>query len=121
MTATAAHPSELSRRYARVMPRTNGLSVRDNPAERRYELQVDGSVKGEISYRDEPGVITLLHTEVAPELEGHGLGGLLVSGALDDIRARGLHLVPVCPFVVSYLERHPEYADLVRSDPARSR
>jgi uncharacterized protein len=103
------------------MARTIAVSVRDNPAEHRYELLVDGSVQGRIYYRDEPGVITLVHTEVAPELERQGLGGRLVTGALDDIRARGLRLVPVCPFVVSYLGRHPEYADLVPPDPARSR
>ena len=103
------------------MAGTNGVSVRDNPAEHRYELLVDGSVKGRIYYRDEPGVITLVHTEVAPELEGHGLGARLVSGALEDIRARGLRLVPVCPFVVSYLGRHPEDADLVQHDPASPR
>jgi predicted GNAT family acetyltransferase len=103
------------------MARTSAVSVRDNPAEHRYELLVDGSVQGRIYYRDEPGVITLVHTEVARELEGQGLGGRLVTGALDDIRARGLRLVPVCPFVVSYLGRHPEYADLVPLDPARSR
>jgi uncharacterized protein len=103
------------------MVRTSSVSVRDNPADHRYELLVDGSVQGRIYYRDEPGVITLVHTEVAPELEGHGLGGRLVAGALDDIRARGLGLVPVCPFVVSYLRRHPEYSDLVRPDPAMPR
>jgi uncharacterized protein len=100
---------------------TNSVSVRDNPAEHRYELRVDGSVMGEVSYRDGPGIITLVHTKVAPELEGQGLGGRLVTGALEDIRARGLRLVPVCPFVVSYLGRHPEYADLVVPDPARPR
>jgi predicted GNAT family acetyltransferase len=48
-----------------------------------------------------------------PSLENKGLGARLVAGALDDIRARGLRVVPFCPFVRAYIRRHPEYADLV--------
>ena len=58
-------------------------------------------------------MIVLVHTEVAPAVEGRGVGSRLVSAALDDIRARGLRLVPICPFVRAYLGRHPEYADLL--------
>ena len=87
--------------------------VRDNPDERRYELVVDGELVGELVYRLRDSAITLLHTEVSPSAEGHGLGSRLVAGALDDIRARGLRVVPVCPFVRAYLRRHPGSADLV--------
>jgi predicted GNAT family acetyltransferase len=87
--------------------------VRDNSAERRYELHVGGEVAGFIRYVLSPTSITLVHTDVAPAHEGHGAGSRLVAGALDDIRARGLGVVPVCPFVRAYIERHPEYADLV--------
>lgn len=87
--------------------------MQDNPAESRYELLLDGKLVGGVAYLRSPGVVILVHTEIAEELEGQGLGGRLVAGALDDIRARGLRFVPVCPFVDSYLERHPEYADLV--------
>jgi uncharacterized protein len=92
------------------------IAVRDNPDELRYELVVDGDVAGEIRYRLLPDAVALVHTEVAPKLEGSGLGGRLVEGALDDIRARGLHVVVICPFVRAYIRRHPEYADLVRRD-----
>ncbi len=78
----------------------------------------DGELVGEIVYRTAPGVIALVHTEVAPSAEGHGIGSGLVAGALDDIRSRGLHVVPVCPFVAAYLRRHPEQRDLVVRDPA---
>jgi hypothetical protein len=61
----------------------------------------------------EPGLITLIHTEVDPAFEGKGIAGRLVAGALDDIRRRGLLVTPICRFVRSYLRRHPEYADLV--------
>jgi len=87
--------------------------VRDNPDARRYELVVDGELVGELVYRRHDDAITLLHTEVSPSVEGQGLGGRLVAGALDDIRTRGLRVVPVCPFVHAYLRRHPEAADLV--------
>jgi predicted GNAT family acetyltransferase len=50
--------------------------------------------------------------------EGQGLAGTLVEGALQDLRERGLGVIPVCPFVRTWLRRHPEYADLVVSDPA---
>jgi predicted GNAT family acetyltransferase len=66
------------------------VTVRDNPAELRYELLVDGRLLGEIRYRLAPGVVVLVHTEVAPSAEGQGLGARLVAGALDDIRERGL-------------------------------
>jgi predicted GNAT family acetyltransferase len=91
--------------------------VRDNPEELRYELLREGEVVGDIRYRTEPGVVVLVHTEVAPWAEGHGLGNRLVARALGDIRARGLHVVALCPFVAAYIRRHPEQRDLVASDP----
>jgi predicted GNAT family acetyltransferase len=92
--------------------------VRDNPDELRYEILRDGELVGGIWYRTEPGVIVLVHTEVARSAEGQGIGSRLVAGALADIRARGLHVAPVCPFVAAYLRRHPEERDLVVRDPA---
>jgi predicted GNAT family acetyltransferase len=65
-------------------------------------------------------VVVLVHTEVEPAFEGQGLGARLVAGALEDLRARGLKLVPQCPFVRAYLRRHPDQADLVAGDPAAS-
>jgi predicted GNAT family acetyltransferase len=94
--------------------------VRDNPAELRYELLVGDELVGEILYRLEPGTVVLVHTEVEPSAEGSGLGTRLVADALDDIRSRGLKVVPFCPFVASYIRHHPEYDDLVVRDPAIS-
>ena len=90
-------------------------TVVDNPDELRYELRVDGrdDVVGEIRYRREPGVVDLVHTDIWPAYEGQGLGSELIAGALADIRARGLRLVPTCPFVAAYVRHHPEVADLV--------
>jgi uncharacterized protein len=89
------------------------VRVVDSPEGLRYELWRGQTRAGFIKYRSEPGTILLIHTEVDPAFEGQGLGGHLVAGALDDIRARGLKLVPICPFVRAYLRRHPEYGDLV--------
>jgi predicted GNAT family acetyltransferase len=91
-------------------------SVRDNPEELRYELVVAGDVVGEIRYRRSPDRIALVHTEVSPAVEGQGLGSRLVAGALDDIRARSLRVVPICPFVRAFIRRNPEYDDLVVRD-----
>jgi predicted GNAT family acetyltransferase len=83
-------------------------------------LLASGEPAGELVYRDRGGgVIALLHTEVDTHLRRRGLGAALVTGALDDARGRGLHVVPVCPFVEAFVRRYPEYADLVVDDPAR--
>jgi uncharacterized protein len=87
--------------------------VRDNSEALRYELLLDGEVAGELRYRRRPDAIVLIHTEVSRSLEGRGLGGRLVQGALGDLRSHGLKIVPICPYVRSYIQRHPEYADLV--------
>lgn len=89
------------------------MVLRDNPDELRYELLVDGEVVGELRYRLRPDAVALIHTEVPEAFEGRGYGGQLVEGALDDLRRRGLKIVPICPFVRGYLQRHPEYGDLV--------
>ena len=84
------------------------ITVRDNRDELRYELLVDGMPAGEILYRLRSDAVVLVHTEIAPQFEGQGLGSKLVAGALADIRARGLRPVAVCPFVRAYLQAHPE-------------
>ena len=96
----------------------SGVTIRNNTAELRYEALGEGELLGEIRYRTEPGLVVLVHTDVAPSAEGTGVGSFLVEHALDDIRARGLHVVPVCPFVAAYIRRHPDYGDLVETDPA---
>ena len=89
------------------------MEVVDRPEAERYELLVGGSAAGAIAYRSRPGRVVMLHTEVDPQHEGEGLGSRLVAGALDDVRARGLSVTPLCPFVAAYIRRHPEYGDLV--------
>jgi predicted GNAT family acetyltransferase len=81
--------------------------VVDNGPALRYELYVGEDLAGIIAYARRDGRVTLLHTEISPEFGGQGLGGTLVAGALEDLREKGLEMVPSCPFVRSYLERHP--------------
>ncbi|HET9437961.1 MAG TPA: GNAT family N-acetyltransferase [Gaiellaceae bacterium] len=95
-----------------------GLVVRDNPSELRYEALLDDRLVGIIRYRTEPGLVVLAHSEVDLDLEHSGIGSELVRGALADIRARALRVVPHCPFVLDYIRAHPEEADLVGVDPA---
>jgi uncharacterized protein len=85
--------------------------IRDNTADHRFELDLDGGM-ALMYYRLEPGVITLMHTEVPPAFGGQGVGSTLVRGVLDIVRARGLKVVARCPFVAAYIGRHPEYNDL---------
>ncbi len=87
--------------------------VRNNPELNRYELRLDDELAGFVTYRERPGLIALVHTEVDNRLEGQGLASKLVAGALDDARARRLQVLPFCPFANSFIERHREYADLV--------
>jgi uncharacterized protein len=101
-----------------VMAMPTERRVIDNPRASRYELWLGATRAGLIEYLAEPGVVFLIHTEVDPAFDGQGLGERLVAGALEDLRARGLKLVPLCPFVRAYLRRHPDQADLVAGDPA---
>ena len=85
--------------------------VRDNTARRRFELDLDGHTAFS-AYRREGSLLTILHTEVPKELNGRGIGSALARGLLDIARVQGLKVKPLCPFVASYMDKHPEYADL---------
>jgi hypothetical protein len=89
------------------------IRVADNPSEHRYEVFVDDELAGLAVYRVEPGRLVFTHAEVDDAFGGMGVGGTLAAAALDDVRARGLQVVPQCPFIAAYIERHPDYADLV--------
>jgi len=84
----------------------------NNKAHHRFELTVEGHLAATY-YKIEGGVITFIHTEVPPELGGKGVGSALVKDALDQVRADGLKVIPQCPFVKAYIDKHPEYADMV--------
>jgi hypothetical protein len=89
--------------------------VTDAPAAHRFEarLEVDGPLAALISYEPSETWLRLLHTEVQPGFEGRGISSELVARVIDDIRSRGLTVIPECPFVVRWLERHPEQQDVL--------
>jgi uncharacterized protein len=90
------------------------VEVRDNRDETRYEIRVDGQVAGFAQYRLGEDSITFTHTEIYPAHEGAGLGSRLARAALEDVKARKLSVVPLCPFIAAYISRHPDdYLDVV--------
>lgn len=88
--------------------------VIDNRDHHRFELSVEGHLATE-HYRLEDNVITIEHTDVPKELGGRRIGSQLVQGALDKVRAAGHKLIPQCPFVKAWIEKHPAYQDLVKT------
>jgi predicted GNAT family acetyltransferase len=90
------------------------VRVADHPDRQRYEATTsDGRLAGFAAYQLAGSQLTMTHTEVDAAFEGHGVGSTLIRGALDDARARGLAVVPLCPFVQAFLAKHPDYQDLV--------
>jgi predicted GNAT family acetyltransferase len=87
-------------------------AVYDNKALSRFELEAEGGIAF-ANYRLAPGKVIITHTETPRALRGRGIASELVKGALQIIRAEGLKLVAGCGFVVDYLGKHPEDADLV--------
>jgi predicted GNAT family acetyltransferase len=91
------------------------VEVRDNPAEQRFEAYVDGGLAGFTAYQREDGTIWLLHTEVDDAFEGKGVGSSMVRQVLDGLRAEpALKVKVTCPFVSSWIRRHPDYQELLR-------
>lgn len=91
-------------------------TVTDDPGRHRYVLADDGLEVGHIEYGFSGGRLSVLHTEIGEQFGGRGYGGVLARGVLDDARARGLAVLPFCPFVRGWVGKHPEYADLVPAD-----
>ncbi|MCO1599628.1 N-acetyltransferase [Micromonospora sp. RHAY321] len=87
--------------------------VEDNPAKHRFEILVDDALAGFTAYVTRGDLLVFTHTEVDPGFQGKGVGATLIRGALDAVRARGGSVVPQCPFMAAFIDKHPEYADLV--------
>ena len=90
-------------------------TVRDVPEESRYEIRDGDHVLGVAAYERRGDTTVFTHTTVDPDAGQDGLGSTLVRAALDDVRSRGGSVVPQCPFVRGWIERHQDYADLVAS------
>ena len=96
---------------------TDDLTWADNADARRWEVKRGDEVIAFADYRSEPGRITFTHTLVDPDYEGRGIGSRLARTVLDDALERGLRIVPRCPFIRAYIERHEQYADNVDMPP----
>ncbi len=94
------------------------LQLVKNEKENRFEMIVDGST-AIIEYKEFPGKIALVHTEVPPAIEGKGVATAIVEKALNYIEQNNLKLIPLCPVVAAYVKRHPEWNRIV--DPAFKR
>ncbi len=86
--------------------------VTDQRSEQEFTLEVEAQ-RAVAAYQLEGDTIVFTHTVVPPEIEGRGVGTKLIRGALDIVRDRGLKVVPQCPFVRAYIEKHPETRDLL--------
>lgn len=95
------------------------VTVGDTPDRHRYEARLDGDLAGFAEYRRAGRLLVLPHTEVDAAHEGRGVGSALARAALDDARRRGVPVLPLCPFIRGWIERHPDYGDLVHR-PRRS-
>jgi uncharacterized protein len=90
--------------------------VVDDPEASRFEVLVDGEIAGFTEYRRTKSSVAFTHTVIEPAFEGRGLGSALARGALDATREAGLSVLPFCPFIRGYIQRHPAYLDLVPTD-----
>jgi predicted GNAT family acetyltransferase len=97
---------------------TDAPVVTDNPAASRYELHVGAELAGFVDYQlhDNDTVISLIHTEIKPAFRHAHLATHLARYGLDDARRRGLAVLPFCPYINSWIKKHPEYAELVPPD-----
>lgn len=104
------------------------ITVEDHPERSRFEARTpDGQVVGFIDYRpaqftgedSSAADLEMVHTEVDPGEEGHGIGTQLVREALDQVRASGRGVMPLCAFVSAFIREHPDYQDLVRTEAGR--
>lgn len=94
---------------------TDEVTVRDNPEQNRYEARIGGVLAGFSTYQLGTDQITFLHTEVAPKFEGKGVGSAIALHALDEVRATGgRSVIPLCPFIKAWIDRHPDYQPLVQ-------
>jgi predicted GNAT family acetyltransferase len=89
------------------------VAVADNPSKDRYEISVGGRLAGFAQYVRRGGRRYFVHTEIADEFEGQGLGSQLAAAALGMARDAGEPVVPLCPFIAGYIDKHPEWEAIV--------
>jgi predicted GNAT family acetyltransferase len=105
-------PGMDQRQARRIGMARRGVDVRDNPAKHRFEVDLGDSL-AIADYALHPGKIIFIHTHVPAGREGQGIGTALIKAGLASARARGLKVVPVCPFFAAYIKQHAEEQDLL--------
>lgn len=94
------------------------VEVSNNTELSRYEAHIDGALAGFAEYHLRSSSIVFTHTVVDDAFEGHGVGGALVRKSLDEIRAAGVYdVIPQCKFYKGWIEKHPDYQDLIHESP----
>jgi uncharacterized protein len=89
------------------------VTMVDAAEQHRYEGRVDGELAAIAEYIRTAEMVVFTHTEVLPGHEGRGISSDLVRQALDDVRRQQLKVLPLCPFVAGYMQRHSDgYGDL---------
>ena len=96
------------------------MEIKNNEAASRWEVKLDARVIAFVEYKSRPDRVTFIHTEVDPDFEGQGIGSRLARKVLDDAVARGLRVTLYCPFIRSYVDRHPEYEQYIDAPKSRS-
>jgi uncharacterized protein len=86
--------------------------VKHNDASKRFEARVNGLVC-RCDYRMHGNTMMLVHTEVPPQLEGRGIASILVRAAFEHARQNGMDVLPVCSYVRTWVQRHPEFSSLL--------
>ncbi|MBC7937520.1 MAG: N-acetyltransferase [Rhizobacter sp.] len=95
-----------------MKPEFENIALHDNKAANRFEMKFEHR-DSLVEYEIDGDIISLLHTEVDPALEGRGAGTAMVEKVLNEIKDRNMQLIPLCPFVVAYIKRHPEWENLI--------
>jgi predicted GNAT family acetyltransferase len=98
----------------RVSDVSEQVVVTRNEDEHRWEARVGGELAGFAAYQLTDELVVFTHTEVDSAFEGKGVGGALARSALDEVAAEGTRKVmPLCPFIKAWIQRHPDYVPLV--------
>lgn len=95
-------------------PKDLPIEREEGPSKGRYVVRLDGA-EAEMTYsRAGESMIIIDHTEIPGAMRGRSVGSALVRRAVEDARAEGRFIVPLCPFAKAQIERHPEWHDVLK-------
>ena len=98
-----------------MKPEFEAIPLVKNADKQQFEITIEGH-KALIVYSEKPGIITLIHTEVEPALEGKGAATAVIEKTLNYLEQNKYQLVPRCPLVFAYIKKHPEWKRIVSKD-----